>query len=170
MMVKTGAEQRFLKTAKDLLCRELCAVYSDACFYFFRKTLKTRKGVFYESPLFPGYVFMKTAVFDPAAVPALLKRAEGFYHFLPSNSDAAELSGTDLEYVKNFSAYGEVLGASQAYFDENQRIVITGGPLKGFAGNIIRVNRRTNRVTVRIDLYGSPKTVDLLYDEVAAEE
>ena len=57
---------------------------------------------------------------------------------------------------------------SKVSFDENQRIVIIDGPLKGFEGHIIRVNRRCNRVTIMIDMLGSCKKVDLCYSEVSA--
>ena len=59
-----------------------------------------------------------------------------------------------------------MLGISKAKFDENQRIVIVEGPLKGFEGKIIRVNRRCKRVTVEIDMFGYNKKVDLCYSDV----
>ena len=89
-----------------------------------------------------------------------------FYHFLPSNTDIHQLEGKDLEYLANLRKFGEVQGISKAYFNENMRIVITDGPLMGFAGNIIKVNRKRQRVTVKLDLCNSTLKFELAYDEI----
>lgn len=161
IMVKTGAEEKFKVCSEKKL--------SDGGFefkmYFFRKTLRTRGGEYYDSPLFPGYVFLETEEFSLRMLD-MLRRVDGFYHFLHSNTDIAALVGNDLDYLRKFAVHGEVLGASKAHFDKNQRIVITEGPLEGFQGNIIRVNKKCTRVTVLIDMCGSAKTVDLMYDLV----
>ena len=51
-------------------------------------------------------------------------------------------------------------------FDTDDRIVILSGPLQGFTGNILRVDRRKQRVTVQIDMCGGISSFDLCYDLV----
>ena len=114
--------------------------------------------------LFPGYVFMETEKLERATIEAL-KKVNGFYHFLADNSAPQKLQGSDLTYYSTFRSNGEVMGISRARFDENQRIKIVEGPLLGFEGKIIRVNKRCQRVTVEIDILGGSKRVDLCYTD-----
>ena len=46
------------------------------------------------------------------------------------------------------------------------RIVITEGPLVGFSGNIIKVNRKRQRVTVMLDMFNSSMKFDMTYDMI----
>ena len=114
--------------------------------------------------LFPGYVFMETEKLECSTIESL-KKVNGFYHFLADNSAPQKLEGSDLTYYSTFRNNGEIMGISRARFDENQRIKIVEGPLLGFEGKIIRVNKRCQRVTVEIDILGGSKRVDLCYTD-----
>ena len=163
-MVKTGGEEEFRNAAEEKLASE----GDDSKLYFFKKQMRTRGGSDYKEPLFPGYIFMETKELLRSSVEQL-KKVKGFYHFLFDNAAPQKLQGNDLEYFFAFRQNGEVLGLSKAKFDENQRIIIIDGPLKGFEGKIIRVNRRCKRVTVEIDMFGYNKKVDLCYSDVGAK-
>ena len=159
-MVKTGSEEKF----KDCAAQKFAQFGDKTSFYFLKKQMKARSGSVFMEPLFPGYVFMETPALDRAAIEAL-KTVKGFYHFLFDNVSPQKLQGNDLTYYSCFRNDGEVLGISQAHFDENQRIKIINGPLLGFEGKIIRVNRRCKRVTVEIDMFGYSKKIDLCYSD-----
>ena len=161
IMVKTGSEEKF----KNAAAEKLALQGDNSKLYFFKKKMRARKGPDFEEPLFPGYIFMETEKLERSSVEAL-KGVNGFYHFLFDNAEPQKLQGNDLEYFSVFRKSGEMLGISKAKFDENQRIVIVEGPLKGFEGKIIRVNRRCKRVTVEIDMFGYNKKVDLCYADV----
>lgn len=161
IMVKTGSEEKF----KNAAAEKLALQGDNSKFYFFKKKMRARKGPDFEEPLFPGYIFMETGKLERSSV-EVLKTVNGFYHFLFDNAAPQKLQGNDLEYFSVFRKSGEMLGISKAKFDENQRIVIVEGPLKGFEGKIIRVNRRCKRVTVEIDMFGYNKKVDLCYSDV----
>ncbi|MBQ7158094.1 MAG: hypothetical protein IJS09_01530 [Treponema sp.] len=163
IMVKTGAEEQF----KTVAAEKLGSSDATAQFYFFKKQMHARAGTNFLEPLFPGYIFMETENLEVESVEAL-KKIKGFYHFLFSNDSPQKLQGYDLDYFERFRRSGELLGLSKVTFDKDQRIVIVGGPLKGFEGNIIRVNRRCRRVTVEIDMFGYSKKVDLCYADAEA--
>lgn len=165
IMVKTGGEEKF----KDLATEKLAADENGSRLYFFKKMMKTRNGPAFEEPLFPGYVFMETEKLERSTI-EMLKKINGFYHFLFDNAAPQKLQGKNFEYFSVFKKTGEKLGISKAKFDENQRIVIVDGPLKDFEGRIIRVNRRCKRVTVEIDMFGYSKKVDLCYEDVQGVE
>ena len=162
-MVKTGSEEKF----KDAAAQTLAQCGDGSKFFFLKKQMRARNGSSFVEPLFPGYIFMETENLERASVEAL-KKVKGFYHFLFDNANPQKLNGNDLAYYSSFRQGGEVLGISRARFDENQRIKIIEGPLTGFEGKIIRVNRRCKRVTVEIDLFGYSKKVDLCYSDAAA--
>lgn len=161
-MVKTGCEDRF----KDAAAEKLASKGDFSKLYFFKKQMKSRAGSSFLEPLFPGYIFMETEKLEYSSID-LLKKINGFYHFLFNNVSPQRIQGEDLEYYSAFRKNGEILGLSKVSFDENQRIVIVDGPLKGFEGKIIRVNRRCQRVTISIDMFSDQKKVDLCYSEVA---
>lgn len=129
--------------------------------------MKNSKGVEYEQALFPGYVFMSTDALDAPLV-ATAKKSRGFCRFLNTNTDILRLQGKDMEYLSNLLKFGETQGISQAYFDENQRIVVAKGPLAGFEGKITKVNRKRGRATVQIDLCSNIIKFDLAFEEIAA--
>ena len=140
IMVKTGSEEKFRDSATQLLSQE----GEGSKFFFFKKEMKARNGATFTEALFPGYVFMETQNLERSTIEAL-KKVNGFY--------------------STFRTNGEVMGISRARFDENQRIKIVEGPLLGFEGKIIRVNKRCQRVTVEIDILGGSKRVDLCYTD-----
>ena len=159
-MVKTGAEEKFKSSATEKLAQS----GDGSKFYFFKKQMTARSCVSFEEPLFPGYIFLETENLTRETIETL-KKVSGFYHFLFDNTNPHKLNGNDLAYYSTFRQSGEILGLSKARFDENQRIQIVEGPLKGFQGKIIRVNRRCKRVTVQIEMFGYSKKVDLCYTD-----
>lgn len=159
-MVKTGSEEKFKDSATQLLSND----GNGSKFFFFTKEMKARNGATFMEALFPGYVFMETEKLDRSIIESF-KKINGFYHFLADNSAPRKLEGKDLLYYSAFRNNGEIMGISHARFDENQRIKIIDGPLLGFEGKIIRVNKRCQRVTVEIDILGVSKCVDLCYTD-----
>ena len=161
-MVKTGGEEEFKKSAVKITKE----IDPNIAFYSFKRKMVEggrRAGELVDHPLFPGYIFMQAQEVDEYLYQKI-KKAKNFYHFLNSNQDIQPLRGKDMEYLSILSKGGEIADISKATFDENDRIQIVEGPLAGFVGNIIKVNRRKMRATVRIDLCGSISTFDLSYE------
>jgi transcriptional antiterminator NusG len=166
IQVKTRSELKFMRLYKTL--------YRDKPLplYFPRKEVPQRKlGVKRAkiSAMLPGYIFIELAEDDSIKNYYWeLRRIPGFFRFLVSNSDIRPLEGKELELVlylmKNV---GPVAGVSKAIFDENSRIVVLEGPLKGFEGKIIKVDKRKGRARVRLDLYNESHWIDLAFDVIA---
>lgn len=169
LMVKSGGEESFKKNFDETIRKARLSqkTLSEAKITFFKKRMKNAKKVEYEQALFPGYVFMSTENLDAALV-AATKKCQNFYHFLNTNADIVHIQGKDMEYLSNLLKFGETQGISKAYFDQNQRIVITKGPLTGFEGKITKVNRKQGRATVKIDLCNNEIKFDLAFEEITA--
>ncbi len=118
------------------------------------------------APVFPGYVFIEAENrIDPVAYWGL-RRTDGFFRFLPMNRSIKPLSGKDLEAVLHFIRIGPVAEKSKVYFDEEDRIVVQEGPLKGLEGKIIKVDKRKGRAKIKLDLYGDSFSIDLAFEMI----
>jgi transcription termination/antitermination protein NusG len=119
------------------------------------------------SPVFPGYVFFKSedikAELDTRWI---IRRTLGFIRFLRQSSDPTPLSEKDLTLLRHFISFGEVADISKVIFDENDKIVILEGPLKGLEGRITKVDRRKGRARVILDMYESRFPIDLGFEVV----
>jgi transcriptional antiterminator NusG len=126
--------------------------------YFPKRELRERKSgnmKIKTHPVFSGYVFLEIDKGDNIANYAeALKTTKGFYRFLHSNARVAKLAGRDLEIILRFIKLRNAsAGVSKVYFNENNKIVVVEGVMKGLEGNIVKVDRRKGRAKVRLDIY-----------------
>ncbi len=75
----------------------------------------------------------------------------------------------DIRYFIMPYDFGPKIGASMVNFDENERIVVDEGPLKGLEGSIITVDRRKQRAKVQLDFHGSTYTLDLSFEDISRQ-
>ncbi len=163
LQVKTGKEVQFLERFhKDAIFSGI----KDTHVYFPRRTLYIRKkGIRKKSvaAVFPGYVFLETEELSND-VYWFLRKIPGFYRFLPNSSTPRPLIERDIELLRHFLKFGEITVPSKAYFDENDRICILEGPLKGLEGKIIKVDKRKGRAKILLDMYSETFPIDLAFE------
>ena len=131
-----------------------------------RRSLKVKKGGIWRdhtAPVFPGYVFLKSDSLQVALVEEL-RSVPGFLRFLPSNDRIQPLAERDEALVRHFLSFGQVLRRSVVKFDENNRIRVVTGPLKGLEGQITKVDRRKSRARVRLALYQESFDIDFGFE------
>jgi transcriptional antiterminator NusG len=133
-----------------------------------RRNLKVRrKGKWYNLvvPIFPGYLFLQI---DSLSTELYwrLKRIPGFYRFLKNNLNITPLPPAEAAVLTHLLKFGEVVRKSVVTFDENNRIRIIEGPLKGLEGRIVKVDRRKERAKVRLDLYEKSYLVDFGFKSI----
>ncbi len=162
IQVKTRTEEKFIKLFKALNPDTGMGIH------FLQRTLNLRKNGITKpslSPIFPGYLFVEIDENDSIDnYYWQLRRTDGFYRFLKSNQNIIPLSGKDLELVLHFlKKAGSIAGVSLAHFDENSRIIIEEGPLKGLEGKIIKVDKRKGRAKIKLDIYGNSFAIDLAF-------
>ena len=166
VQVKTGREEIFLKSAKKVLDSK------DVTFLWPRKNLRIRRRGKWQdkvASVYPGYIFLETQKIDNDLYWAL-RKTQGFYRFLRDNQNIEPLSKNDEEILKHFISCGEIIEKSRVAFDENDRIHIISGPLKGLEGLIVKVNRRKGRVKIRLNLYNNTLYADLGIETVASSK
>lgn len=160
LQLRTGSEDKFTSLVEGTLQEHGASLFRP------RRELTIRRGgkrMLSLAPVFPGYIFLQTSNLNDA-VRTLVRRTDGFIRMLDTTASPRALSGDDLQLVKHFMGYGEIVRKSTVTFDANQRIVVVDGPLQGLEGRIIKVNRRKGRAKVQLDLYNASFTVDFGFD------
>jgi transcriptional antiterminator NusG len=159
VQVWTGSESRFLAVARKAAAGDVSLVWP-------RRSLRIRRaGIWRDSlaPVFPGYLFVRAPAIGTDLY-AGIRRAPGFLRFLPSNDKILALSQKDQQLLSHFLAFGEIVDKSMVTFDENRKIRVVSGPLKGLEGRIIRVDRRKGRARVRLELYEDSFEIDFGFE------
>jgi transcription termination/antitermination protein NusG len=163
LQVKTRYEESFMKLTLQTLTSEQ---KERVHLVFPRRKLPVRKaGVIKQvlSPIFPGYVFLESDDLDDALYWAI-RTIPGFYRFLPENKHPLPLEGRDLSTLKHFVSFGSIADRSKVTFDENDRIKVSEGPLKGLEGRIVKVDKRKGRAKVKLDMYDESFLIDLAFE------
>ncbi len=118
-------------------------------------------------PVFPGYVFVESEdILADLDFYWLLRRTAGFIRFLRDNIAPTPLNDHERLLLRHFMSFGECADTSKVLFDENDRIVVVSGPLKGLEGQIVKVNRRKGRAKVALDICETGFLIDLGFEAV----
>ena len=106
--------------------------------------------------LFPGYVFIEV---DDELNVRLINGEQDVIRVLFEDDERRDwrLIGKDRETVKILFETGGIVGFSEAYFDEYNKLRIRNGFLKPYEDQITRVNRRARTAEISV-LSGSMKT------------
>jgi transcription termination/antitermination protein NusG len=160
--VLTGSEDDFARRLLPVLGKDRLIVPKKLMPQ--RRRGLTRKVL---QPLFPGYLFVYSEnILDEPDIYWAIRRTDGFIRFLRESAAPSPLSERDLSLIRHFISFGEFADTSKVTFDENDRIVVLEGPLKGLEGHIIKVDRRKGRAKVLLDIYDSPYPIDLGFEVV----
>lgn len=160
VQVYTGDENKFLRFAEK-------TDFSDQIsFYFPKRELmvrKNRKLVRTTVPVFPGYVFAEAESISSELF-AEIRLLPHFGKFLKDNLNITPLPEDEKRIIFQLTKYGRIIKKSFVVFDENDKIQVQDGPLKGLEGLIVKVDRRKKRAKVRLRLYENSFLVDFGFD------
>lgn len=167
VQVKTRGEEEYARRLRSIpRCGQTVLLVPKRTVVI-RKGGKSKHGT---AVVFPGYVFLGL---DEPLTPDmrwLVRKTPDFYRFLPSNRESLPLAGRDLDLLTHFISFGERADISKVTFDDNERIVVLDGPLKGLEGLIEKVDRRKQRAKVRLDMCRNSFLIDLAFSFVDRAE
>lgn len=171
LQVMTGEEPRVLRRADDALSILGIEKNTARLWWPRRKLYIRRRGRRLPTlaPLFPGYLFLETRT-KSEAIFRELRRINGVVRFLRNNDDVRPLEARDLDLVRHFLSFGEVIAESLVSFDEDNRIRVKEGPLEGLEGSIVKVDRRKGRAKVKLDMYDDFFLIDLAFEVLQPNE
>lgn len=115
--------------------------------------------------LFPGYLFFRA---DESFDVKLLFSREDVFRVLRDSEGRWRLCGEDEAFAQALFERDGVIGLSKACFEDG-RIRIVEGLLKIYEDRILRVNRRSRTVQVRVGMAGEEATVWLGYELLDGE-
>jgi len=162
IQVKAKTENNYLNLAKKTINQ------ANIHFYWFRRELAQRKNGKIRnvlSPIFPGYIFLETEIITKDLYCGL-RKLPGFIRFLKNNEEILPLTPKDLALIKHFLLTGEIIHKSLVTFKPQDRIQILAGPLKGLEGFIVKVDKRKQRVKVRLELYDDSFLIDFGFEAI----
>lgn len=173
LQVKTRSEDLFITKVTKSLDQE---VSNTIRFFFPKKKMPIRKEgkIKWEiCPIFPGYIFLETEDLDTSIskhpIYWATRTTPGFYRFLPISQEPKPLEGRDLATLQHFLSFGALAEQSKVMFDENDRIKVIVGPLKGLEGRIIKVDKRKKRARIQLDMYEKSFHIDLAFEIIGQE-
>ncbi len=160
----------FCRTGKEKsLAAEIESEFPEVQAIFAEKLRRRRVGpgkIEEAVPLFPGYLFFRTGANIDARQ---FVRRQDVFRLLRDSEGIWALRGEDLHIARYLFTQNGVVGFSKAYY-EGDRICVTDGLLKAYAGQIIRVNRRSQTAQIALEVGGNRVTVWLGFELIEREE
>ena len=101
---------------------------------------------------------------DPQQEDLGLRKTPGFVRYLKNNQNIEPIEGADKELLLHFLHFGEIVEKSQVSFDENKKIKVISGPMKGLEGRIVKVDKRKRRAKISLSLYEESFTIDFGFE------
>ena len=124
------------------------------------------KGIVHKeiSLLFPNYVFIQTALEHKefmALVQTHLRVIEGFYKVLQHDKQGLEvILPSEKQFLQQFTNAQHVIEESIGFI-ENDKVIITQGPLKGHESMIVKIDRHKRIAFLDFTMFGLPKTISV---------
>ena len=152
-------------------------VKEESLVWFPKKEVKEKRQGKYEvviKPMFSNYLFIywdgeKEVDFpfwDIIRMPTVVR-------ILRYDDGTHALKGKDLSFAKWIHMNDGFIRQSKVLVREGQKVHIMEGPLKGFDGNVIKVDKHHKRVTLRFELGGTISdvsfTVDFIYANATSD-
>jgi len=157
MQILTNKEDDFVRRASAFFDKD--RLIAPKRVLNVRRSGKTRTE---SKPVFSGYVFVESeSLLDELDLYWNLRHTPGFIRFLRSNAAPTPLTAPDRRLLRHFMSFGGKADTSKVIFDENDRIVVLEGPLKGLEGKIVKVDRRKGRAKVALDICETGFLIDL---------
>lgn len=156
VQVRTGEEEK-----TKLICNKMISdnVLKECFIPYYEKKMKYMgKWHITREILFPGYIFMisdyiNDLIFDVKKIPKLIK-------ILGDGEDIIPLYDREIEFLMRFGKEDHLIKISHGYI-ENDKIVITDGPMKDYEGTIKRIDRHKRKAIIEVEFFGRAMEVSV---------
>jgi transcriptional antiterminator NusG len=131
----------------------------------FRKLcIKRKRELKWElKPLFPGYIFLNKKI-EPSDIKQI-SRLQGVVRILAGYNDPVQVPTDDMELIFSMINEENQIPESKVFY-ENDRVVVKAGPLMNMEGQIIHVDKRRKRLTLRMPFFNTHKDVQFSLEVV----
>ena len=153
-----------LSSKEETICTRITNLLSERFgdgfrVWFPKKEVREKKRGVYtsvEKPMFPNYLFIYWDGEVESEFPFVeIRRIPGVVRFLRYDDGSFDLKGNDLAFAKWIHMYGGFIKQSKVIFREGQKLHICEGPLRGFDGNVVKIDKHHKRITLRFEVAGN---------------
>lgn len=131
------------------------------------KLKKQGRFVSVEKPMFDGYIFIIWNGDHEIEFPFReIVKLPGVVRFLSYDNGQKSLMGRDLEFVNWIHENNGVIKESKIMITEGKKVHFIEGPLVGFDGNVVKVDKHHKKVRVRFEIDGKTADIDFSADFV----
>lgn len=109
-------------------------------------------------------------IIDDLNIIRTIDEVPGFIQFLPQQDDIQILYGRDLELVNSLEQGGEFHGFLKVRFDEKDKVVILNREFQGIQGAVTKVDRRTQKLRLEVQLENGIKVLNLSFYDVEKQD
>jgi transcriptional antiterminator NusG len=152
--VTTGYEDKVVNMCRKLVPKE----YYDDCFIPRVERKKKYQGSWHSQQIvmFPGYIFIITDKIEK--VYFALKSVPEFTKILGAKEEPIALYEREVQLLQRMKNKNYIIEMSLGYM-ENDRVVITQGPLQNYTGHIKKIDRHKCVAIIESEMFS--RTMDL---------
>lgn len=149
IQVRTGMEEETRKQCEKIIDKEIL----EKSFIPMYEQERKYQGKWHRElkVLFPGYVFLVSE--DKEKLFFELKRVIGLTKMLGTGETIVPLTAEEVDFLLSFGREEQVVEMSEGII-ENDRVIITKGPLKGNEGLIKKIDRHKRKAWLEIQMFG----------------
>ncbi len=149
IQVRTGMEETIRQQCERVIEKQIL----EHCFIPYCEQMKKYQGEWHKEKkiLFPGYVFLVSG--DQEQLYQGLKKVIGLTKLIGTGREVVPLAEDEVDFLLEFGKEEQIVAMSEGII-EDDRIVVTSGPLKGHEGMIRKVDRHKRRAYLEVEMFG----------------
>lgn len=149
IQVRTGMEEEIRQQCERVIEKEIL----EYCFIPYCEQMKRYHGEWHKERkiLFPGYVLLISE--DEEQLYHRLKNVIGLTKLIGTGREIVPLAEDEVDLLMEFGKEEQIVAMSEGII-EDDRVVVTSGPLKGHEGMIKKVDRHKRRAYLEVEMFG----------------
>lgn len=149
IQVRTGMEEEIRQQCERVIEKEIL----EHCFIPYCEQMKRYQGEWHKERkiLFPGYVFLVSE--DEEQLYHCLKKVIGLTKLIGTGKEVVPLAEDEVDLLMEFGKEEQIVAMSEGII-EDDRVVVTSGPLKGHEGMIRKVDRHKRKAYLEVEMFG----------------
>lgn len=156
VQVRTREEEKTKLLCNKMISEEIL----EECFIPYYEKKKKYMGKWYitNEILFPGYIFMVSSeinnlITNIKKIPKLIK-------ILGDGNEIIPLYDREIEFLMKFGKKEHLIKMSYGYI-ENDKIIITDGPMKDYEGTVKKIDRHKRKAILEMEFFGRAMEVSV---------
>lgn len=149
IQVRIGSEEEIRRQCEKIIEKDIL----ERCFIPYCEQMKRYHGEWHKEKkiLFPGYVFLVSS--NEEKLHFRLKKVIGLTKLLGTGKEVVPLEEQEVRFLQKFGKEDQIVSMSEGII-ENDRVVVTKGPLIGNEGLVGKIDRHKRRAYLEVEIFG----------------